>query len=55
VVNLTKVKVGDIEIRNVRGAVHDGDFPPATLLGMSFLSRLTMRQDGLVLELEKKF
>ena len=55
VVNLDKVKVGDIEIRNVRGAVHDGDFPPATLLGMSFLSRLTMRQDGLVLELEKKF
>ena len=55
VVNLTKVKVGDIEIRNVRGAVHDGDFPPATLLGMSFLSRLTMRQDGQVLELEKKF
>ena len=55
VVNLDKVKVGDIEIRNVRGAVHDGDFPPATLLGMSFLSRLTIRQDGLVLELEKKF
>lgn len=55
VINLDKVKVGDIEIRNVRGAVHDGDFPPATLLGMSFLSRLTMRQDGLVLELEKKF
>jgi len=55
VVNLDKVKVGDIEIRNVRGAVHDGDFPPATLLGMSFLSKLTMRQDGLVLELEKKF
>jgi aspartyl protease family protein len=55
VVNLDKVKVGDIEIRNVRGAVHDGDFPPATLLGMSFLSRLTMRQDGQVLELEKKF
>ena len=55
VVNLDKVKVGDIEIRDVRGAVHDGDFPPATLLGMSFLSRLTIRQDGQVLELEKKY
>jgi aspartyl protease family protein len=54
-VNLDRVKVGDIELRNVRGAVHDGDFPPATLLGMSFLSRLTMRQDGQVLELKKKF
>ena len=55
VVNLDRVKVGDIEIRNVQGAVHDGDFPPATLLGMSFLSRLTIRQDGQVLELRKKY
>jgi aspartyl protease family protein len=54
-VNLDKVKVGDIELRNVQGAVHDGDFPPATLLGMSFLNRLTMRQDGQVLELELKY
>lgn len=54
-VNLDRVKVGDIELRNVRGAVHDGDFPPATLLGMSFLSRLNMRQDGPVLELQKKY
>lgn len=54
-VNLAKVKVGEIEMRNVKGAVHDGDFPPSTLLGMSFLGRLNMRQDGPVLELEKKF
>jgi aspartyl protease family protein len=54
-VTLDRVKVGDIELRNVRGAVHDGDFPPATLLGMSFLSRLNMRQDGQALELELKY
>ena len=54
-VNLDRVKVGDIELRNVRGAVHDGDFPPATLLGMSFLGRVSMRQVGQVLELRKKF
>ena len=54
-VNLDRVKVGDIELRNVLGAVHDGDFPPAALLGMSFLSRLNMRQDGQVLELELKY
>lgn len=54
-VNLDRVRVGDIELRNVRGAVHDGDFPPATLLGMSFLGRVTMRQEGQVLELKKKF
>jgi aspartyl protease family protein len=54
-VKLNKVRVGDIELRNVEGAVHDGDFPRATLLGMSFLGRLNMRQDGQVLELEKKY
>lgn len=54
-VNLDRVRVGDIELRNVQGAVHDGDFPPATLLGMSFLGRVSMRQDGQVLELKKKF
>jgi len=54
-INLAKVKVGEIELKNVQGAVHDGDFPPSTLLGMSFLSRLNMRQDGQVLELEKKY
>ncbi len=55
VVNLDRVKVGDIELRNVKGAVHDGDFPPATLLGMSFLGRLNIRQNGQVLELEKRY
>lgn len=54
-VKLNKVRVGDIELRNVEGAVHDGDFPPAVLLGMSFLGRLSLRQDGQVLELEKKY
>ena len=54
-VNLDRVRVGDIELRNVRGAVHDGEFPPATLLGMSFLGRVSMRQDGPVLELKKRF
>lgn len=55
VVNLDRVRVGDIELRNVRGAVHDGDFPSQTLLGMSFLGRLEMRQNGQVLELSTKY
>ena len=55
VLKLDRVKVGEIELRNVQAAVHDGNFPPATLLGMSFLSRLDMRQDGRVLELQKKY
>ena len=55
IVNLERVRLGDIELRNVRGAVHDGDFPSQTLLGMSFLGRLEMRQEGQVLELSTKY
>jgi len=54
-VNLDRVRVGDIQLRNVRGAVHDGDFPAVVLLGMSFLGRLDIRRDGDVLELTKTY
>ena len=53
-VNLSRVKVGDIELRGVEGIVIDGDYPPITLLGMSFLNRLNMRKDGQVMELQTK-
>jgi aspartyl protease family protein len=55
IVNLKNVKVGDIELENVRGAVHDGDFPVITLLGMSFLGKLDMKREGRIMELEKKY
>jgi aspartyl protease family protein len=55
IVNLKKVKVGDIELRNVEGAVHEGSFPVTTLLGMSFLGKLDMKREGRVLELHKKY
>ena len=55
VLSMDRVKIGEIELRNVQAAIHEGEFAPATLLGMSFLSRLNMRQDGQVLELTKKF
>jgi aspartyl protease family protein len=54
-VNLKRVKVGDIELRDVTGAVHEGDFPTVTLLGMSFLGRLDIHREGGVLELRKKY
>ena len=53
--SLEEVRVGDIRLRNVGAAVHDGDFPTEVLLGMSFLGRLDMRREGEVLELTKKF
>ena len=55
IVNLKKVKIGDIELNNVKGAVHEGDFPVITLLGMSFLGRLDMKREGRVMELQKKY
>jgi len=55
IVNLKKVKVGDIELHNVESAVHEGSFPVVTLLGMSFLGKLDMKREGRVLELHKKY
>lgn len=54
-IELKKVKVGDIEIRNVQAAVHDGDHPAVILLGNTFLSRVDMNREGRILELEKKY
>ena len=52
-IKLDRVRIGDIELRNVDGAVSDSDFPVITLLGMSFLERVNMKREGRVLELNK--
>ncbi|MGD8743902.1 MAG: TIGR02281 family clan AA aspartic protease [Granulosicoccaceae bacterium] len=54
-VKLNKVKVGEIELRNVDGMVVDGAGPGGVLLGMSFLGRLEMNNDGQAMVLKKKF
>jgi aspartyl protease family protein len=51
---LKRVKVGDIELRDVAAAVIDSDHPPDVLLGNSFLGRLDMQRDGQIMELRKK-
>jgi len=51
-VELSSVSLGDITVRNVRGAVTEPGKLHKTLLGMSFLSRLSrveMREQALVL------
>jgi aspartyl protease family protein len=55
IVNLKRVKIGDIELQNIQGAVHEGGFPVVTLLGMSFLGKLDMKREGRIMELEKKY
>lgn len=53
VVTLDRISIGDIEVRNVRAAVHERGKLGITLLGMSFLGKLRrteMRSGELVLE-----
>ncbi len=53
-ITLDRVKVGGIELHNVAAAVLDGSEPHEALLGMSFLGRLEMRNEGSLLRLRKK-
>jgi len=55
VVKLKTVKVGDISVRNVRATVLEGTSMNEVLLGMTFLSRVTMREDSGIMYLEQKF
>ena len=55
IVNLKKVQIGDIQLLNVKGAVHEGDYPLVTLLGMSFLGKLDIKREGRIMELHKKY
>lgn len=54
-VMLDSVRVGGIELRNVEASVLDGPQPQRTLLGMSFLGRLEMQNDGQRLLLRRKY
>jgi aspartyl protease family protein len=51
-VTFDRVKVGDIEMRLVEGIVIKGDNPDIPLLGMSFLSKMTVTKEGEVMRLE---
>ena len=52
-VNLTSVRVGDVELSNVAAVVLPAEMP-LVLLGNSFLSRFSMRRDADVMRLEIK-
>ena len=55
VIKLSKVTVGDIVLKDVQGAIHDGDFPQQILLGSTFLSRINMKREGRLLKLEQLY
>ena len=54
-IKLDSVRVGEIELTNVEGAVLDGASPREILLGMSFLNRVEMQRQGELLLLRKKW
>ena len=54
IMKLDKVKVGDIEVRDVEGAIHDSDFPKVALLGNTFLNKVSMKREGKLLQLESR-
>jgi aspartyl protease family protein len=54
-VYLNKVQVGPIALNNIRAMVVQGDSPVYVLLGMSFLERVEMENQGSVMILRTKF
>lgn len=54
-VTLATVKVGDLELHNVAAVVLEGAHPATTLLGMSYLGRLEINNDGRLMTLRKKY
>ena len=54
-VMLDSVKVGEIEVRNVRAAVLEGVYPTYVLLGMTYLSQVEMNENAGLLTLTKKY
>lgn len=53
--NLNSVKVGNITLHNVKGTVIVADIDGPILLGMSFMSRVAMREENNQLVLTKKY
>ncbi len=54
-VMLDSVKVGEIELLNVAGVVIEGAQPERALLGMSYLGRVKLSNDGRLMTLQKQY
>lgn len=55
IMKFDEVRLGDIVLHNVDGAVIDGAGLPIALLGMSFLNRTDIRRDGNSMSLTQRF
>jgi aspartyl protease family protein len=54
-VRLDTVRVGDITVNNVDAVITEGNTLPVALLGMSFLSRMTIKHEGAIMTLTKRY
>ena len=54
-VDLDQVKVGEIMLRNIDAVVIEGNDPATPLLGMSYLGRLNINNEGQIMSLEEKY
>ena len=54
-VNLNEISIAGIRGHHVDAVVLEGGFPQQILLGMSFLNRLQIQRNGMLLELRQKY
>lgn len=54
-VDINTLKLGSVTLHQVEGMVLEGSSPAVVLLGMSALSRLEMKREGIALTLIKKY
>lgn len=54
-VKLDTVRVGDVAVHNVDAVVTEGNSLPVALLGMSFLNRMSIRHEGAIMTLTKRY
>ncbi len=54
-INLDRVRVGDIVLHHIKAAVLEGNSPTEILLGMSFLERVDIQRKGQMMTLKKKW
>ena len=54
-VKLDTVRVGDVAVHSVDAVITEGNTLPVALLGMSFLNRMTVKHEGTILTLTKRY
>jgi len=54
-IKLDTVRVGDVAVNSVDAVITEGNSLPVALLGMSFLNRMTVKHEGAILTLTKRY